>query len=239
MLVLELGLMNYKDALGLQTTLVDAKIRGFRPDALLVVEHPAVITLGKRGSRGDVLISLEEAERLGVEIHTTDRGGLATYHGPGQLVCYPILDLRSRSMTVTGYVHSLESVILRALERLGILGIRIHGKPGIWVSPTAKIASIGVKIRRRVTSHGFSLNVRLVHDPSRFIVNCGMPDIRITDIATEGGSVDLNEVSRLVVTTFGDEFHEPMIPIGLEEFLQHEFFRGFACKHAAHDGAIS
>jgi lipoate-protein ligase B len=225
MLVVQLGRMNYVDALRLQTTLSDGKIRGFRPDVLLSVEHPATITLGRRGLRSDVLISPEEAERLGIEIHTTDRGGLATYHGPGQLVCYPIMDLRARSMTVTVYVHALESVILCALERLGLNGMRIRGKPGIWVSPTAKIASIGVNIRRRVTSHGFSLNVKLAHDPSKFIVNCGMADIRMTDIASQAGPVEMTEVTRHVVTSFGHVFDEPVIPMRLEELLDHEILR--------------
>ena len=152
------GLVHYAHALDLQQRLHAEVAAGDRPDTLILLEHPHVYTLGRRGSTDDILASETELKRLGIEVHHTDRGGEVTYHGPGQLVGYPIINLRRWGGGPLKYVRSLEATIIAALSEFDIQS-QSEGHPtGVWVEDR-KIAAIGVKVARRVTTHGFAINV--------------------------------------------------------------------------------
>ena len=182
--VYRLGLVSYSEALDLQQRLHAEVAVGDRPDTLILLEHPHVYTLGRRGSMDDILASDTDLRRLGIEVHHTDRGGEVTYHGPGQLVGYPIINLRRWGGGPLKYVRSLETTIIAALSEFDIQS-QSEGHPtGVWVEDR-KIAAIGVKVARRVTTHGFAINVSA--DLSYFdrIVPCGMPDIQVTSMSRE------------------------------------------------------
>jgi lipoyl(octanoyl) transferase len=178
----------------------------------VLLEHPPVITLGRRAGEGELHVP-EGAE---VEIVETDRGGKSTYHGPGQLVCYPILDLRRHGQDVKRYCRDLEEALIRTLAPLGVEATRIEGLTGIWVDgPPRKIASIGIHVSRWVTTHGYALNVDL--DPAPFtewITACGLEDASFTTIARElGRPVGVGEVAPHAISAleevFGLELEEP------------------------------
>ena len=181
--LLDLGLVPYGEAWDLQRTLAGAVSQGAIPDAVLFLEHPPVVTLGRRTDDGE----LHVPQGTDVEVVETDRGGKSTFHGPGQLVCYPILDLRRYGKDVKKYVRDLEEALIRTLAPLGIEATRIDGLTGVWLeSPPRKIASIGVHISRWITTHGYALNVDL--DPTPFtewITACGLEDASFTTIARE------------------------------------------------------
>jgi lipoyl(octanoyl) transferase len=181
--VRRLGLIGYQEALDLQRELVEQRKRGDIPDQLLLLEHPDVITLGvkTRSDRSHVLETEEALAEKGVQLFETGRGGDVTYHGPGQLVGYPILDLKPDRCDVHRYVRDLEEVLIQTVAAFGIRAGRIEGLTGIWVDDE-KLAAIGVRISRWVTSHGFALNVST--DLSRFglIVPCGITGKGVTSM---------------------------------------------------------
>jgi len=168
--------------LEIQRKIVQRKISGRSPDVLLLLEHPPTITLGKTGAESDLLIPAEDLESSGIALHSVDRGGEATYHGPGQIVGYPIMDLKSAGLSIREYVYQLEETLIVALAEFGVRGFRRAGKVGVWTDTRDKIGSIGVRVRRGVTYHGFSLNVDLSIDPGPLMVSCGMPDIRMVSL---------------------------------------------------------
>ncbi len=191
--LLNLPLVAYGEAWDLQRSIADAVSRGELPDAVVVLEHFPVVTLGRRAEEGELHIP----EGADVEIVETDRGGKSTYHGPGQLVCYPILDLRRHGRDVKRYCRDLEEALIRTLAAAGVEATRIEGLTGIWLErPPRKIASIGVHISRWITTHGYALNVDL--DPAPFtewITACGLEDTAFTTIARElGRAVSVDEV---------------------------------------------
>ena len=189
--VRDLGLIEYAEAMRLQDSLVDARLRDEIPDTLLLLEHPPVITLGRRGSLSDVYLSSEELSRRGIQVAQTTRGGLVTYHGPGQLVGYPIVRLHARGLTVPCYVRALELAIITALGDLGIESRIEDGHVGVWTS-TGKIAAIGVAQRHGVTLHGFAVNLQ--PDLSHFdLINpCGIGNLGVTSAAERlGHPVDM------------------------------------------------
>jgi lipoyl(octanoyl) transferase len=177
------GLVPYGEALALQRSLAGAVSQGAIPDTVLLLEHEPVITLGRRTGEGEVHVP----EGAAVEIVETDRGGKSTYHGPGQLVCYPILDLTRHGQDVKRYCRDLEEALIRTVAAMGVEARRIEGLTGIWLeSPPRKIASIGIHISKWVTTHGYALNVDL--DPAPFtdwITACGLEDTAFTTIARE------------------------------------------------------
>ncbi len=185
---MQLGLVPYGEALALQRSLAGAVSQGAIPETVVMLEHPPVITVGRRTDSGRELHVPEGAE---VEIAETDRGGKSTFHGPGQLVCYPILDLNRHGRDVKRYVHELEEAIVRTLTAFGLAGARIDGLTGVWMPPSGghgprKIASIGVHVSRWVTTHGYALNVDL--DPAPFtewITACGLDDAQFTTMSRE------------------------------------------------------
>ena len=205
-LVVPLGPVEYRAAYDLQRRLHAQVVAGELPDLLLLLEHPHVYTLGRRGQESDVLASRDMLARLGVDTHATDRGGETTYHGPGQLVGYPIVNLRRWGRGVRTYVETLEQVLIGTLSEFGITA-HSEGKPtGVWVEDR-KIAAIGVRVGRSVTMHGFALNV--CPDLSFFnhIVPCGMPGVSVTSMSQELGSdVAVSDVMPALARAFASEF---------------------------------
>jgi lipoyl(octanoyl) transferase len=209
--LMQFGLVPYREAWELQRSLAGAVSQGAIPDTIVLLEHPPVITLGRRAEPGELHLP-DGAE---VEIVETDRGGKSTYHGPGQLVCYPILDLRRHGQDVKRYCRDLEEALIRTLERLAIDATRIEGLTGIWLQPPPrKIASIGIHISKWITTHGYALNVDL--DPAPFtewITACGIEDAAFTTIARElGRPVAVDEVrphaAKALEAVFGLELEE-------------------------------
>jgi len=199
---LNLGLLEYARAWALQKTLMDLVRRGAIPDVLILLEHPHVYTLGRRGRRSDIFLDDGELARLGVEVRQVDRGGEVTYHGPGQLVAYPILKLRGWGGPVR-YVRSLEEVLIRTLADFGIAGHTVEGRPGVWVGEE-KIAFIGVGIRSGVTRHGIALNVSPNLTFFDHIVPCGIPHLAVTSMAELlGRPVAVDEVDCSLARNFG------------------------------------
>jgi lipoyl(octanoyl) transferase len=195
----------YLEAWELQRSLAGAVAAGSAPDTVLLLEHAPVITLGRRTEAGE----LHLPDGATVEIVETDRGGKSTYHGPGQLVCYPILDLTRHGQDVKRYCRDLEEALIRTLAPLGVEAARIEGLTGIWLeAPPRKIASIGIHISKWVTTHGYALNVDL--DPAPFtewITACGLEDATFTTIARElGRKVAVDEVRPHAVAALGDVF---------------------------------
>lgn len=200
----ELGPTEYGAALELQKELVERRKRAEIPDQLLIVEHPHVITLGRTGRMGHLLASEEALRRAGVSFYPTDRGGDITYHGPGQVVGYPILDLKDWKRDVVGYVRALEHTLIDALADLGLVCRREPGKTGVWTD-AGKIAAIGVHVSRWVTSHGFALNVTTDLSYFRHIVPCGLAE-PVTSTEALGVQAGWGEVVAAVVRNFGRVF---------------------------------
>jgi lipoyl(octanoyl) transferase len=182
--VLRLGTVPYEEALALQRDLVDRRRRDEIPDHLLLLQHPHVITLGVRtaDATSHILANPAQLERKGVTVHETGRGGDVTYHGPGQLVGYPILALEAERRDLHRYVRDIEECLIRALARFGIAGGRVAGLTGVWVE-NAKVAAIGVRVSRWITSHGFALNVTTDLDYFGLIVPCGITDRGVTSMS--------------------------------------------------------
>jgi lipoyl(octanoyl) transferase len=200
----ELGRIDYASALELQRRLVIERQQGAIDDQLLLLEHPHVVTLGRNGHRENLLASDEVLARSGVTFYPTDRGGDITYHGPGQLIGYPILDLREWKRDVAAYVRSIEEVLIRTLADFGIDAGRIPTLTGVWVDGR-KIAAIGVHISRWVTSHGFALNVSTDLSYFQYIVPCGLTK-PVTSMAALGVRASLEEVGYILTAHFGRVF---------------------------------
>jgi len=200
------GPVPYLEAWDLQRSLAGAVSRGELPDTVVLLEHAPVITLGRRAEEGELHVP-EGAE---IEIVETDRGGKSTYHGPGQLVCYPIFDLTRHGQDVKRYCRDLEEALIRTLAPIGVSATRIEGLTGIWLeAPPRKVASIGIHISKWVTTHGYALNVDL--DPAPFtdwITACGLEDAAFTTVARElGRAASVNEVRPHAVAALEEVFN--------------------------------
>jgi lipoyl(octanoyl) transferase len=206
----DLGRIAYAEAFELQRALMDQRKRGEIPDQFLIVEHPHTITLGRNGQMENLLAREEILERAGVAFHPTDRGGDITYHGPGQIVGYPILDLREWKRDVVAYVRAIEQVIIDALADFGLTAGREPGMTGVWVAG-AKIAAIGVHISRWVTSHGFALNATTDLSYFQYIVPCGLVK-PVTSMAILGAGEARENVIERLVFHFGRVFACDMAP---------------------------
>ncbi|MDX6489488.1 MAG: lipoyl(octanoyl) transferase [Gaiellaceae bacterium] len=203
--VVNLGLVPYREAWDIQRSLAEAVSEGAVPDTIVFLEHPPTVTLGRRTDEGEVHIP-PNAE---VDVVETDRGGKSTFHGPGQLVCYPIFDLTRHGQDVKRYCRDLEEALIRTVAPLGLEATRIDGLTGIWLEdPPRKIASIGIHISRWVTTHGYALNVDL--DPAPFtqwITACGIEDALFTTMARElGRPVSVDEVRPHAATALAEVF---------------------------------
>jgi lipoyl(octanoyl) transferase len=204
----DLGRMGYAEAFGWQRDFVERRKRGEIPDQLLIVEHPPVVTMGRNGREQNLLASPELLARAGIEFHHTDRGGDVTFHGPGQIVGYPIFDLREWKRDVVAYVRALEEVLIRALGEFGIEGRRVERATGVWVSlpgGRAKIAAIGIHVSRWVASHGFALNVDPDLSYFRYIVPCGLTE-PVTSMREAGSSAGRKDVVAAIACNFGRTF---------------------------------
>ena len=211
--VRRLGLVEYAEAADLQNTLVEERRSGRIGDTLLLLQHPPVITLGARAklSASHIIASADEIARRGVAVHASGRGGDVTYHGPGQLVGYPIFDLTPDRCDVHRYVRDLEEALIVALRRFGVSGARVSGLTGVWAGPAgreAKVAAIGVRVSRWITSHGFALNVSTDLRQFDLIVPCGIADRGVTSLeALVGQPIPWSEVESAVVEGVGSVFH--------------------------------
>jgi len=206
--VRRLGTVPYAEALDLQTRLVEQRKAGEIPDQLLLLQHPPVVTLGvkTRSDRSHVLATPEALDAQGVEIFETGRGGDVTYHGPGQLVGYPILDLKPDRCDVHQYVRDIEEVMIRMAASFGITAGRSEGLTGAWVG-NEKLAAIGVRIARWVTSHGFAFNVTTNLAHFGLIVPCGITDKGVTSLEKLlGRPVPMDEVETAAIEEFADVF---------------------------------
>jgi lipoyl(octanoyl) transferase len=206
--VRRLGVVGYADALAMQRALVEERRAGSVPDLLLILQHPAVITLGVKGDggRSHILASAERLAEEGIAVEETGRGGDVTYHGPGQIVGYPILDLRPDRCDVHRYVRDVEEVMIRTCAEYGVNAGRISGLTGTWVGED-KIGAIGIRISRWITSHGFAFNAATNLQHFRMIVPCGIAEHGVTSLEKETGrSIPLTEVEEALIRQFAVVF---------------------------------
>ena len=220
-----LGTIEYGSALDLQRTLLDRRKSGEIPDSLLFLEHDHVVTLGRRADDSHLVTNRSELKTAGVEIFETDRGGEATYHGPGQLVGYPIIDVRVAKLGPVTYVRMLEKSIVETLAEYGVDAHLVDGETGVWVdgipnekrdpqtNPVGKkIAAIGVRISGGVTMHGFALNVSTDLSYFQHIIPCGMPDLPFTSIELElGESADVRECATSISRKLSDNLQRNLV----------------------------
>jgi len=206
----------YDEALEMQRTLVEQRKAAHIPDTLLLLEHPHVLTLGVRGGRANILATPDTLRELGVAVHEAGRGGDVTYHGPGQLVGYPIIDLRPDRQDVHRYVRDVEEVMIRACADFGVRAERLEELSGAWVDHPSrgleKIAAIGVRIARWVTSHGFAFNVNTDLEFFRLIVPCGIADRGVTSLQKlTGGPVAVDRVETSIAHHFAGVFSRAVV----------------------------
>ena len=228
-LIVDLGLISYTDGYGLQQRAVAARKTGAIEDVLLLCEHPHVITLGRNGKRENLLASEHVLRQKGVEFHASNRGGDITYHGPGQIVGYPILNLAGMKTDVHWYVRTLEEAMIRASADFGVTAFRIPGKTGIWVKTESKdgvseekLAAIGVHISRWVTSHGFAYNVATDLRYFDLIVPCGISDRKATSLEKLlSRNVSLSEVKPRLINHMAELFSLSPRLASREELLAH------------------
>jgi len=210
--VRRLGVVPYDEALAMQRQLVEERRGGRVPDLLLLLQHPAVITLGVRGDggRANIVATDERLAELGIAVHETGRGGDVTYHGPGQIVGYPILDLKPDRCDVHRYVRDLEEVMIRVCADYGVTAGRIVGLTGTWVG-AEKIGAIGVRLSRWITSHGFAFNVSTDLDHFKLIVPCGISDRGVTSLQrATGRHLSLIEAEDAFVRRFQEVFEREL-----------------------------
>ncbi len=206
-----LGTLDYAVALQLQMQLCELKKHGFKEDVLLLLEHPPTITLGRNGKRHHLLASEETLASRGVHCYEVDRGGDVTFHGPGQLVGYPLIRLEGRERDVHWYVRNLEEVLLRVVSSFGIEGSRREGLPGVWTSQ-GKVAALGVHITRWITRHGFALNVQTDLSFFDLIVPCGIASMGVTSMSSIlRQPVELSDVASRIAGEFGNVFHRQIL----------------------------
>ncbi|HEV3279833.1 MAG TPA: lipoyl(octanoyl) transferase LipB [Terriglobia bacterium] len=202
----QLGLVDYAAGLALQRDRVAARKSGAIPDTLLLLEHPHVYTLGRNADRGNVLVSQAFLKSRGADVFETDRGGDVTYHGPGQLVGYPILDLAGHRRDIAWFMRSLEEVFVRVAADYGIEAGRAPGAAGVWVG-NEKLVAVGVHVSRWVTSHGFAFNVNTDLRYFDWIVPCGLRNKGVTSLARLlGGQADMADAAERVIRHFGSVF---------------------------------
>ena len=212
--IYELGTVPYEKALEYQESLLARRIAEEIQDSLILLEHPPTITTGRKGNTGNLLVREEYLKKHGISFIHASRGGDITFHGPGQIVGYPILNLKNHGMDIRNHLRMIEEMIIRTLRDFDIEGRRTDGVTGVWVK-RSKIASIGIAIRKWVTYHGFALNVSTNLDYFDLILSCGITDVRITSIGSWLGnkeSVRMDDVTQSVIKNFMGVF-------GFENFI--------------------
>jgi lipoyl(octanoyl) transferase len=209
-LVYQLELVEYGKAYKLQKRLHRKRMNEEIPDTLLLLEHPPTLTIGRSGSMENVLVSKEKLADEGITLFFIDRGGDVTFHGPGQLVGYPIMDLSSRGKDIQRYVRDIEEVLIRTLKDFSIPAVRDESHAGVWVG-NGEIAAIGLSVRKWVTMHGFALNVNPNLEHFSYINPCGFPDRRATSISQVlGNEVAMDKVTDRLLAHFSEVFDIPM-----------------------------
>jgi len=209
--VRRLGLVAYDEGWTLQNRLADLRRSGLVPDTLILLEHPHTYTIGRSGTRDHVFLSEAEMAERGISCVDVDRGGDVTYHGPGQLVGYPIFDLGPKP-DVGLYLRSLEGCLIDVLANFGITAGRLSGYTGVWIGDR-KIAAIGIKVSQGVTTHGFALNVSTDLSLFNHILACGIPDKGVTSMALElGAAPAMTDVEEAVIARFSERFVQPGTP---------------------------
>ena len=215
--VVRCGSVDYGDARQAQARLATTRQAEEIPDLLLLLEHPPVYTRGRRSQPGELPMGENWYRAQGIEISDTDRGGAVTYHGPGQLVGYPIVSLKPYGDDVHAYVRRLERVMISSLEAYGIEAGPVEGLTGVWVDGR-KIGSIGVHVSRGVTTHGFAINVNNDLQPFEWIVPCGIDDCRMTSVTRElGGEQDLGRFADVVAERFADVYERAATAVSPDE----------------------
>ena len=207
-IVRDLGRMSYAEALSIQESIAGERKLGLGSDHLLFVEHPHVVTIGRNGRESNVLASPALLREKGVQVHESDRGGDVTYHGPGQIVAYPIMDLREWKRDVGAFVRAIEQTLIDTLEEFGIQAFRIPKLTGVWTETgdgQAKIVAIGVHLSRWVSTHGWALNVTTDLGYFGFIVPCGLTK-PVTSMERLGVVADPEDVKRALARHFGRAF---------------------------------
>jgi len=205
-LVYDLGLVDYHKGLLLQERLLNSRKCGAISDVLLLLQHPSVFTMGRSGIVENIIVPEETLVKEGIPVFHTNRGGDITYHGPGQLVGYPILNLRENGLTVHQYVWDLEEIVIRTLADFGIGGQRISGRRGVWVG-RQKICSLGLRISREVSMHGFALNVNTNLKYFTYIIPCGITGVSITSVSKLlGREVEIGEIQENLLRHFSQVF---------------------------------
>lgn len=220
--LLELPRTDYVCALNIQRDIVDRKIgrRDF-PDVLMLLEHEPVITLGKRADESELLLSHDELRARGIKVAPVNRGGMATYHGPGQIVGYPIIDLRKRGLKIRRHIGMLEEVLRGSSLRLGVETRTIPGKVGLWTGEQAKIGAIGVHVTRGISYHGFSLNIDLSVNPGTIVVSCGMAAVKVKSVSDYlDKAPTINDGFKAVKKSFEEVYKAPLESMTLEELFR-------------------
>lgn len=204
--VIQLGLCDYMDAYKIQKQILDQRKSGTIPDTLLFLSHPPVLTIGRRGNRKNILVSDEVLYREGIVVYETDRGGDITYHGPGQIVGYPVLDLKQFGRDVHRIINMYEEVIIRLLKYYDLEGSRVQDYPGVWIG-NEKICALGIGISRWVSFHGFALNVNTNLNHFSYIIPCGITGRGVTSMSKVlERNVDESEVTGFLTKIFGMVF---------------------------------
>lgn len=211
--LLRLGIVDYKTAHDLQKKILQERIDGKCLDHLILLQHNPVITVGRSGGNNNILASKALLESFGITIHEIERGGDVTYHGPGQLTGYPIIDLRNYKKDVHWYLRQLEEVIIKVLAEYGIIGERVEKYTGVWVGDE-KIAAIGVAVKRWITYHGFAFNINPDLSHFKLINPCGITDKEVTSLVKIlGFDVDMVDVEDKIISAFSDMFEVEIIEV--------------------------
>ena len=223
--LLRLGIREYKEILNLQKRINAARKHNAIPDTVIFLEHYPCITIGVQGGRDNITVNRLLLKRQKIKIYETDRGGSITYHGPGQIVCYPIIDLNNYACDVTTYARHLEEVVIRTLHSFGIISNRKEGYPGVWVDGKRKIAAEGIAVERWVTMHGVALNVSPAMEHFSMIVPCGLKGYEVTSMARYlGRTVNISAVLSEIIRHFSILFDIELEETGedkITELLDH------------------
>jgi lipoyl(octanoyl) transferase len=219
--VVRAGLIPYERARLLQRRLEDARIAREVPDMMLLLEHPPVYTRGRRSTADELPMGEDWYRAKGIEVCDTDRGGRVTYHGPGQLVGYPIVSLKPYDNDVHDYIRRLERTMITALAEWQVEAGLIPGLTGVWTPERRKIGSIGVHVNRGVTTHGFAINVDNDLEPFESIVPCGIESCQMTSLARElGAEPDLDTFATTISERFGEVYGRAQVEVGLDELAE-------------------
>ncbi len=206
--ILSLGLTNYKKALNIQLDLLDKRKNNLIPDTLILLEHPPTITIGRGGDLKNLLVSQSYLKDRGIYFEQISRGGDITYHGPGQIVAYPIINLNSLGRDIHKYLRSLEHLIIDMLKNYGIKASGLKGITGVWANEK-KIASIGIGVKRWITYHGFAININNDLDYFDMMIPCGLRKVRMTNVTTESDTdkVSIQEANDYIIESFSKTFN--------------------------------